>query len=222
MKTRKYHSLHSCLALIAALLVAGCSSTPDSPALKQGAKTSKSIQHAADATHAANAQISVTTAALHNLVDRPQDIPKQYKTLAAQIDKLRSNFATVSDASDKMRVKGDQYIADWSRGVAKTQDSELRDAAFARHAEVAKDLQDIVSNFQSVKALYQPFLNSLNDVQTVLGADLSVGGLNAVKSYVSKVDGEAEKLKTALDKLATDFHEAGLKLQPSVGSRATK
>ncbi|MCU0792058.1 MAG: DUF2959 family protein [Opitutaceae bacterium] len=191
----------------------GCQSTK-SPALRQGASASGSIQTAADQIIKARAQVNVTTAALRNLVDRPQDIPAQYKTVLAELKKLRDDAASIAKSADAMRAKGDQYIADWAKQIAAISDPELRNAAFDRRAEVATRLQGIFKRYQEVKTAYSPFLDNLSDIQTALGTDLSAKGLDAVRPFVAKATANAEPLKAALDALAADFRAVGVSLQP--------
>lgn len=203
----------SLLVLAGAFALSGCQTTK-SPALKQGASASGSIQTAADNVTKARAQVNVTTAALRNLVDRPQDIPAQYQTVLSELKKLRADAAGISKSADDMRTKGDQYLADWAKQIAAIGDPALRDAAFERRAEVSARLQEIFKEYQSVKAAYAPFLDNLSDIQTVLGTDLSARGLEAVKPFVAKATANAEPLKTALDELAKDFTAAGVSLLP--------
>ena len=204
----------SALGLAAALALTGCQTKPKSPALNQGVSASGSIQSAADSIGRARAQVNVTTAALRNLVDRPQDIPAQYNTVLGELKKLRADASQIAKAADDMRAKGDQYLADWAKQIAAIGDADLRNAAFERRAEVATRLQGIFQQYQTVKAAYAPFLDNLSDIQTVLGTDLSAKGLETAKPFVAKATANAEPLKAALDKLASDFRAVGLSLQP--------
>lgn len=207
--------LATALALTGVAALTGCK-TAKSPALNQGASASESIQSAADSVLAARAQVNVTTAALRNLVDRPQDIPAQYKAVVAELTKLRADSARISTSAAAMRAKGDQYLADWAKQVAVIGSADLRNAAFERRAEVATELQGIFKRYQAVKEAYAPLLASMSDIQTVLGTDLSAKGLETVKPYVAKATAEAEPLKAELDKLAAEFRAVGLSLKPGL------
>lgn len=203
----------SLFALVGAVMFTGCQSAK-SPALSHASSASESIQSASDTILTARAQVNVVTAALRNLVDRPQDIPAQYKTALAELTKLKADAAKISASADAMRTKGDQYLADWGKQVAAIGSADLRNAAFERRAEVAASLQEIFKSYQTVKAAYVPFQTSLAEIQTVLGTDLSAKGLETVKPFVAKATAEAEPLKAALDKLAGEFRAVGLSLQP--------
>ncbi len=207
-------ALRSLLALAAALALTACQSQPRSPALNQGATASGSIQDAADTVQNARRQVNRTTAALRNLVDRPQDIPAQYRTVLAELQRLKSDAAEIDKAADYMRAKGDRYLADWARQISAIGDPDLRNAAFERRSEVAASLQDIFKSHQTVKAAYAPYLAGLADIQAVLGADLGSKGLATVKPFVDKATADAFPLVAALDKLAAEFRSVGLSLQP--------
>ena len=204
----------SALGLATAFAFTGCQTKPKSTALNQGASASGSIQSAADTIGRARAQVNVTTAALRNLVERPQDIPAQYQTVLNEVKKLRADATQIVKSADDMRAKGDQYLADWAKQIAAIGDADLRNAAFERRAEVATRLQGIFQQYQSVKSAYAPFLDNLTDIQTALSTDLSAKGLEAIRPFVTKATANAEPLKAALDKLATDFRAVGLSLQP--------
>lgn len=184
------------------------------PALNQGWSASESIQSAADAIQSARAQVNVVTAALRNLVDRPQDVPAQYRTALDQFARLKADAAAVSAAADAMRAEGDRYLADWGKQIAALGGADLRNAAFERRAEVSSRLQEIFRSYQTVKAAYVPFQTSLAEIQAVLGADLSAKGLANAKPFVARATEEAEPLKAALDRLAGEFRAVGVSLQP--------
>lgn len=213
----KTHSpLRPALALFAALLFAGCQSqaVKQSPALNQGAGAAESIQASADLVNGARGQVNRTTAALRNLVDRPQDIPAQYKVVLDEISRLKADAAKISASADRMRTDGDRYLAEWARQIATIQNPALRDTAFERRGEVAEKLQTIFRSYQDVKSAYTPYLSGLEEIQTALGADLSAKGLAAIRPFVAKVSADREPLNNALAKLAADFTAAGLSLQP--------
>jgi uncharacterized phage infection (PIP) family protein YhgE len=208
--------LRPALALFAAFILAGCQSqvVKKSPSLNQGAGAAESIQASADLVSAARGQVNRTTAALRNLVDRPQDIPAQYKVVLAEITKLKADAAKISASADRMRTDSDRYLAEWARQIATIQNPQLRDTAFERRGEVAEKLQTIFRSYQDVKSAYIPYLAGIEEIQTALGADLSAKGLAAVRPFVAKVSADREPLNAALAKLAADFTAAGLSLQP--------
>lgn len=194
----------------------GCQSTSASrsPALSTGVSTTASIQTAADTIATTRAQVGVSTAALRNLVDRPQDIPAQYKTALAEFAKLEKGVASAGTAVDKMRAQGDAYLASWAKQVAGITDPELRNAAFSRRGEVSAKLQRLFTSYQTVKTTYAPYIAHLGDIQKVLGTDLSAAGLETVKPFVARVSENAAPLSEALSKLEADFRAAGAALQP--------
>jgi chromosome segregation ATPase len=201
------------LTCSAALALSGCQS-PKSPSLTSAADAVDSIQKAADDIVIARRQVGVTTASLRNLVDRPQDVPAQYKTVNEQIAKLNADAAKIAAAAGKMRDRGDQYLAEWANQIATLQKKEMQNAAFERRGETAEKLQGIFQRYQTVKAAYIPYQTSIHDIQTLLASDLTAKGLEAAKPYVKKATIDAEPLTKALDELAQSFRETGLSLQP--------
>lgn len=198
---------------VAGLGLVGCQS-PKSPALTQGASASLSVEAAADAIIVARSQISATTAALRNLVDRPQDTAAQYKVVLAELAKLKDNTAKVAAAADNVRAKGDAYLANWAKQVAQIQDADLREAALSRRGEVSAKLQTIFKSYQDVKAAYAPLETDLANIRAALGSDLSADGLAAIRPFVAQATSHAEPVKDALLKLAGEFRGVASALQP--------
>lgn len=197
---------------IAGFVLTGCQS--GAPALTRGASASDSIQSAADNILTARSQINRTLAALRNLTERPADIPAQYKVVQQEIAALQATSAKIAASADSMRTKGDAYLADWAKQIAKINDKDLRSAAFERRAEVATNLQGIFRSYQAVKSDFGPFKTSLADIQKSLGTDLSLKGLETVKPFVAKATAASEPLKASLDRLSGEFRSVGLSLQP--------
>lgn len=209
-------SLAAALALASAVALTGCQSSTvkRSPSLNQGSDASASIQASSELISAAGRQISRTTASLRNLVDRPQDTAAQYQVALAEIARMKADASNIAASVAATRERGDAYLAEWGRKVAAISNPELRDAAFARRAEVATRFQAIYKSYQDVQAAYVPFQTGIAEIQTVLGADLSAKGLAAVRPFVAKVSEDAYPLNTALGKLADDFAAVGNSLQP--------
>jgi hypothetical protein len=211
-------SLVRSLALVSALTVAGlglngCQSTR-SPALKQGANASVSSESAAITIDDARAQISATTAALRNLVDRPQDTAAQYKVVLTEFAKLRDHAAKIAAAAESVRAKSDDYLADWAKQVSLIQNAELRSAALNRRGEVSAKLQAVYKSYQDVKAAYAPFEADLANIRAAVGSDLSAAGLVAVRPFVAQATAHAEPVKASMLKLAGEFRAVSAALQP--------
>ncbi len=199
---------------VAGLGLVGCQST-QSPALQQASTASLSIDGAADALIVARSQIAATTAALRNLVDRPQDTAAQYKVVQAELAKLKENTAKIAAAADAVRAKGDAYLADWAKQVAVIPNADLREAALTRRGEVSAQLQTIFKSYQDVKAAYGPLETDLANIRAALGSDLSASGIDAVRPFVAQATNHAEPVKAALLKLAGEFRAVSTALQPA-------
>lgn len=199
--------------VIAGLGLCGCQSKP-SPALKKGVNASVAIASAADTIDEVRAQLSSTTAALRNLVDRPQETAAQYKVVLAEFAKLRDKTARIATAAENVRVKNDAYLADWARQVSLIQNADLRSAALNRRGEVSAKLQALYKTYQDTMAAYAPYEQDLANIRAALGSDLSAAGLVAVRPYVAQASNHAEPVKAALLKLAGEFRAVAASLQP--------
>jgi len=213
MRASFFFSVSASLLIGMGALVSGCQSGR-APALSRGSTASDSVQSAAASIATARGQINLALAALRNLTERPGDIPEQYKVVREQIAALDSSVAKIAAATETMRVKGDAYLADWAKQISTISDAELRNAAFARRAEVATKLQGLYQSYQRMRADFAPFQAGLTDIRRVLGSDLSARGLESARPFVTKATEAAEPLKVSLDELADEFRRAGMSLQP--------
>lgn len=193
--------------------LSGCNSTK-STALNQGSVTGQTITEAADQIVAARLQVGRTTAALRNLVDRTNNVPVQYKTVTEQMAKLKADAAHVAATAESMRLKGDQYLTEWSKQLAVIQNKDLQSAGFERRGEVSSELQEIFKSYQTAKAAYLVFQADLNDIERALSSDLSEKGLAVVKPYVDKATNDAIPLGATLTELEQKFRKVGLTLKP--------
>lgn len=209
------------LAALACLGLTACQSASSSSAsLNQGSDTTDSIQKAADLIDSTRQQVRMTTASLRNLVERPGDATAQYKVAVEQVNKLKADAEKIAASAAKMRAQGDQYLAAWAKQISAIHDADLQNTAFERRGEVAAKLQTISKSYQSVQTAFEPFRQNLADIQTVLGTDLSAGGIESVRPFVAKATANSQPVLQALDKLAQDFRDVGVSLQPATAPAA--
>ena len=194
---------------VVAGLIAGCSST----GYEKAGGTSTSLQKAAQGIDKGNAQIDVVMAALSDLVNNPgADLKKQFKKFNAALDDLQSLAKDVGGKAGDMQAEGTAYFKQWDKDLAKIQNEDIRNRSSERKSAVSARFERVKANYGQVKTDFAPFMSDLKDIRTALAADLTVGGLGAVKGAASKANQDVLPLRESIGKLSADFKELGVSL----------
>jgi hypothetical protein len=205
MKTVK----RSVVLAIAAALISGCSS----PSYEKAASTSTSLQRAAEVIDKSSVQIDMVLAALSELVTTPgADLETQFQTYTSLMEGLQSLSENVREKADEMQTAGAAYFQKWDEDLAKIHNEDIRARSTERKKEVSARFDRVRASYQEASADFAPFMSDLKDVHTVLGADLTAGGLTSIKDVLDKANRDAVPLRESLAKLSKEFRELGVSL----------
>ena len=194
-------------AAVAALLVAGCASTAG---YNQGNITAAKIQSTSDQIAALSGQLDKTLASLNGLVSQPQaDLRPQYKEFAANVAAVQSTAKNIAAARTKIAADQTEYFAKWDQDIVQIQNPDIKALSQKRRDEVARNLTAIKTSYAQTDMAFKPFMADISDVQKSLSADLTPGGIAAIKGPVAKVGQDAGPLKASLANLAADFKTLG-------------
>jgi len=195
----------------ASALLAGCATS----GYESGAKTSKSIQKAADKIGELSKQVDSTMASLNDLVDNPKpDLRPQFKKFESEMKGLASNAKEITKARMAMGEKGKEFLAKWDAEIAQINNEDIKARSESRKTEVSDKLQAIKHSYSEAEVAFKPFAADLRDVQKYLSVDLTTGGLAAIKDVIGKASAHAGPLKQSLNKLAGDFKSLGIAMSP--------
>jgi len=217
MKTLGIKLLLGNLGMMALLgLLAGCAS----PGYQKAGATSEALQVAANRITNGILQIDVTLTALTNLVNNPQgDLAPRYKKYCDDVANLRSVAVDVNNKAIAMRAKGRDYFTEWEQQLATIKNQDIRQVSNEQMTEMIRKFQEVNNSYQEVRMRFKPFMSDLEDIQTYLGTDLTVGGIDAIKSTADKVNDQSASLKEAITKLADQFRQMGVSMSATMGSQ---
>ena len=88
----------------------------------------------------------------------------------------------------------------------------IRARSEARKAEVTSHFDSVNRKYHETQAAVQPVVDYLVDIHRALNADLTLNGLEAMKSVVTNANENAAKVQTALAKIADDLAAAGTQM----------
>jgi DNA repair exonuclease SbcCD ATPase subunit len=195
-------------ALLAALLLAGCSS-----GYKQGAKTSESVMSAAQKIEDGRTQLDKVTASLDKLVNaQNQNLAPLFKDYSSNVDKLDAIAKDVKKQADAMRSKGQAYFKEWDAELAEINNEDIKARSAERRTAVEQSFQRLSDASQKLKAEYQPLMSDLQDIRTALNNDLTPAGIQSIKPIAERVMGEAARAKDAAGQVSAEFKALGVKM----------
>jgi chromosome segregation ATPase len=188
------------------MMMAGCKSSN----YEQGAAAGAGLQESADKMGQGNAKIDAALAALNDLVNKPGDLPTQFKTYSTAVSDLESTAKDVQSKVASMRGKGDAYFTAWDQQTAQIQNEDIKNRSAARKEEMMKRFSDIKTNYTQASETFKPFMQDLKDIQTALATDLTPGGVSAIKGAADKANKDAVPVKDSLNKLVGQFKDLGV------------
>jgi Protein of unknown function (DUF2959) len=180
-------------SMFTALLLAGagCKTTN----YQTGVATSKDIQATADQVERARGRLDVALAALNLLVNNPSNMPAQYATFTSTVADLQTSAKYVAAKIKSMRTKGTEYFKNWDEQAAQIQNEHIKSRSVARKQEMQNRFTKITMSSTTLGDSYRPLMADLQDIQTALGTDLTVGGIAAIQDDAKKANQDAIPLR---------------------------
>ena len=204
-ESKSVFTLQTCktLALVlAGFWLAGCAST----AYHERAVAARSMDTTAADLQAESRALAATMATLDDLVKNPApDLRPQLKRFSNSLDRLVAASQRAEAASRDMSEKNAAYFAEWDKQLATMQYDSVRSSSEAHKVEMTNHVETVKRRCLETESAVCPVIAYLQDIRTALRADLTVGGLDAVKGVVANADQNAEKLAFAFEKLSADL-----------------
>jgi hypothetical protein len=199
-----------------ALLFAGCASS----GYKQAARTSSSLQDAAQGIDQSLAPLDIALATLTDLSDNPRaDITAQFKKYRAAVTRLESTSDTMRVNATAMKERGADYFKTWDEELAKIRNEDIHTRSLDRKNAVAARFERVRVSYVQATADFAPLMADLKDIRTALATDLTPGGLASIKGLAAKANLQAPALRMALSQLSADFKELGVALSPATPAK---
>jgi len=194
---------NSVLILGAAFLtLVGCVSS----GYKKSEAAAASLQMAAGEVQAESRGLDATLSSLNDLVNKPPaDLKLQYEGFGNNLDHLIASVRRNEAALHRVGEKSAAYFQSWDEDLATMNFEAVRTRSQERKTEVTADFDSVYRRYRETQSTMQPLLDYFQDIRKALGIDLTVGGLEAMKPTISKVNENSSKVQTALARLADDL-----------------
>lgn len=196
-----------------AVLVGGCASS----GYRKSEQTASSLESSAQRIESDTMQLQLAIVTLNDLVNNPQpDLRPQFKKFSAAVGKSDALTKTIQEADANLQARSEVYIAEWDKELAAIQNEAIRARGQARKLEVINQCNNVRNACLTTQTECAPLLSDLNDIQRLLSADLTPGGLAASRDATARVNQLAAPVQNSLGKLVADMRALGTAMSPQL------
>ena len=160
------------IAVLVLFAAACATSAPD-----RAAKTASSLDVMQQNSSRARAQIGTVLLSLDTLLDAsPERLRETYDRYEKDVKQMNQYADAIRENDTDLRTNGNAYLKQWQRDTSKVADPELRAVAERRHDQIAQSTQAMRSTLTTAAGSFEAFLRDINDIQKVIGNDLTPAG----------------------------------------------
>ena len=198
------------------LVMSGCSS---SRGYKRAEATSNSIDAMRAEILSGKDQIQATVDAMNDVVASASSDPRPaYETFTKEYGKTQKQAGKASKRAATIRKKGAAYFKAWETEFEKVASPELRKSFEQRKADLQDEYAKIQAFSKGLKKDFETFMSNLNDVNIVLGVDLTSKGIASTSDYVKEATTTAVSINKRLDQYIKVLDRVAAEMRPSTGS----
>jgi hypothetical protein len=194
----------------------GCATT----GMDRATKTTNSMQTVEGDYKQASVQIDATRATLEDLIKPDQaDMKKAYDAYTANVVKMEKSGKQLETHTEKMRVKGNDYFAEWESSYT---NPEIRELSERRRIEIREGYGKISEASIGVKGTLKSYLTDIREIQKYLSNDLTPQGIESIRPVAQRALTDGDNLKetvkpvlAAIDRVKVDMVQGGVNKGPA-------
>jgi len=198
------------VALMTVGIISGCSTT----GTKRSAKSASSMQSTRVNIEKAYIQVDQTVAALNGLLDKNQDLKKQYSVFVKETDKIAAGLKKAEGRTKSMKAQGEAQFKAWQKELEGFESEEMRQRSEQRLQDALKEREDLINLAQTANENIAPFLTDLRDIRKYLDVDLSRSSVDSISDLIGKTEKDSLKVKEWLEELVLELTKIEAKLTP--------
>jgi len=197
---------------MAAFSLAGCMSTSHD----KGDAAARSLERASVEVQAQSHALDLTMTSLNDLVNNPgPDLKPQFAAFSGYLSRLVASANKNESAYTNINRKASAYFDDWGKQLAAVNYEVIRNQGESRRSEVKKNFDEVNHQYREAQSALLPLIDYLQDVRKTLSADLTVGGLQSVKGFLTNAQENSAKVQAALAKVSSALASSGASLSTS-------
>jgi len=175
----------------------------------------RSIKDAQLETSRTAAQLKATLQALNALTKQTKgDLRPSYEAYRAEVTKTEAAAIWTKTRVQWMASDGRKYFQEWQKAVDSIANASLRKKSQKRFDTVQANYGKVEAALQQATDKFKPFLSDLGDIQTALAADVTPGGVKAIKSTVRSANWNHQYVERAVNSALKEMDKMQKSLQP--------
>jgi len=133
--------------------------------------------------------------------NKVKDRQKAYKDLNKEIKKSEDRVKEAQKLGENMQKEADKFFSEWSKGLTKIKDNELRGLSHTNMTESRDRYGEIIEAGLKAGGLYDSFLTDLKNQCAYLELDMSDPAMAKLKPSQDETKGKAKALFQSVDEL---------------------
>jgi len=190
----------------------GCATT----GMDRSVKTSNSIREVDSEIRKMIVQIDVTAASLDAVVTTGQpNLKKTFDKYSDNVENLDKEGKRVIKRLEEMKVRSNEYFAEWEKEGDAFTNSEIRELSTERRTKLAASYARVPAAGAGIKGTYNAYLTDLKEIQKYLSTDLTPKGVEGITPVANKSVQDLDALKqslqpviAALDEIKAELYNA--------------
>jgi hypothetical protein len=139
-------------------------------------------------------QVTLTMEELGRMLVPGVELRPQFEKFKAELAKMEERAKIARERAITMKEKGQAFFAEWETQVYSIQNEKIRKEAASRLAKRKKSYDRIIATMQDARDELVPFLSDLNDIKTLLDAELNASTVASAKDLIRKTKWHAADL----------------------------
>jgi DUF2959 family protein len=162
-------------------------------------------------------QLKTTLNALNALTKQSKgDLRPAYNAFSSEVTKTQAAADWTNTRVQWMGSDGRQYFHTWQTTINGIANESLRKKAQKRLDAVKVSYDKVAVSLQQASDKFKPFLSDLVDIQKTLAADVTPGGVKAIKSTVRSANWNHQSVNSAINSALKEMD----KMEKSLSSEA--
>lgn len=142
------------------------------------------------------------------------DLRPAFNAFTAEIPKTQSAAAWTRTRLQWMRSDALGYFSNWQKTVDGIGNASVKKQAQKRLDTAKKGLGKAETALKVAGEKFTPFLSDLEDMQKALSADLTAGGVKAIKGLVSDANWRYQEVNSAIKRAVKEMEKIEKELAP--------
>jgi hypothetical protein len=203
------------LATVAVCVITLLGACKTTPTYRQADRTGDRIHDYREAAQTLQRSIDEAMESLEALYQRAHLEPrKNFRAFSSAVNSVERSNENALRRADAMRAESRNYFEQWQRDIAAMRNMEARQLAEERKAEQEQAFRDVSQITVEARDQLRPWLANVRDLESLLGNDLTVAGIEASKELISSVMAQSAEVRQGYERLMAALNTLAAAVTP--------